>query len=135
MKVLFDSNVLFAAFTTNGFCEKLVDDAADQFEYVWSDSLRDELIESLSRKNKLGPATHAALSAFYQLCQIVEPKPFSKQICRDADDDVVLATAIAANVQFIVSGDDDLLVLKNFEGISILSPRQFFEWMEQNFKS
>ncbi len=135
MKVLFDSNVLFAAFTTNGFCEKLVDDAADQFEYVWSDSLRAELIESLLRKNKLGPATHCALSAFYQLCQIVEPKPLSHPVCRDADDNMVLATAIAAKANFIVTGDDDLLVLKKFEDISILSPRQFFEWMEQNFKS
>ena len=135
MRVLFDTNVLFAAFTGKGFCERLVDDAADQFEYVWSDILRDELIASLSRKTKLGPATSTALSAFYQLCEIVEPKLLSSPVCRDADDDVVLATAITAKADFLVTGDDDLLVLKRFRDVSILSPRQFLEWMQQNIKS
>jgi len=39
----------------------------------------------------------------------------------------VLATALAGKADVIVTGDDDLLVLKRFRGIPIVSPRQFLE--------
>jgi len=45
-------------------------------------------------------------------------------VCRDPDDDEVLALAIAAQVDLIISGDDDLLVLQAFEGIPIVNPAQ-----------
>jgi putative PIN family toxin of toxin-antitoxin system len=46
-------------------------------------------------------------------------------ICRDVDDDNVLACALAAKADYLVTGDADLLVLKNFRGIKIISPRDF----------
>ena len=42
----------------------------------------------------------------------------------DADDDVVIATAIAAGARLIVSGDSDLLVLHPFRGVPILTPAE-----------
>jgi predicted nucleic acid-binding protein len=45
-------------------------------------------------------------------------------VCRDPDDDQALALALAARVDLIVSGDDDLLALGSFEGIPIVSPAQ-----------
>jgi putative PIN family toxin of toxin-antitoxin system len=46
-------------------------------------------------------------------------------VCRDSDDDLILAYARDAVAGYVVTGDEDLLVLKNYEGISILSPREF----------
>jgi predicted nucleic acid-binding protein len=60
---------------------------------------------------------------------MVKPEPLPKRVCRDPDDDVVLATAVAGRADFIVTGDDDLLVLKRFRGIRILSPRQVLEML------
>ncbi|CAH1090963.1 putative toxin-antitoxin system toxin component, PIN family [Candidatus Nitrotoga sp. 1052] len=45
-------------------------------------------------------------------------------ISRDPDDDAVLACALAAQADFIVSGDADLLVLKQFQEIRIVTPDQ-----------
>jgi predicted nucleic acid-binding protein len=45
-------------------------------------------------------------------------------VCRDKDDDAVLALAVAAKVNIVISGDDDLLCLASFEGIPILTPAQ-----------
>lgn len=45
-------------------------------------------------------------------------------MCRDKDDDAVLALAIAAQADLVISGDDDLLCLGSFEGIAILNPAQ-----------
>lgn len=131
MRVVFDTNVLYAAFATKGFCEELVDEAAGECELIWSDTLREEFESLLARRHKIGVATRTALSAYVDLCEFVEPEPLGKRICRDKDDDVVLATGLAGKADVIVTGDDDLLVLKEFRGIRILSPRQFLELLDR----
>ena len=63
--------------------------------------------------------------------EIVAPAQFSGRVCRDKSDDVVLATAVTGKADLIVTGDDDLLVLKEFRGIRILSPRGFLELLDR----
>ena len=46
-------------------------------------------------------------------------------ICRNSDDDLILACARDTIADYVVTGDEDLLVLKNYEGISIVTPREF----------
>lgn len=46
-------------------------------------------------------------------------------VSRDVDDDVVLATAVAAGAALIVSGDQDLLVIGRYNAIDIVTPREF----------
>jgi putative PIN family toxin of toxin-antitoxin system len=60
-----------------------------------------------------------------------ESQPLPARVCRDEDDDVVLATALAGKADVIVTGDEDLLVLKKFRGIEILSPRQFLKLLDR----
>lgn len=48
-------------------------------------------------------------------------------VSRDPDDDAVLACALAAKADLIVSGDQDLLVLQAFEGIPIVTAAQALE--------
>jgi putative PIN family toxin of toxin-antitoxin system len=50
----------------------------------------------------------------WRLTEIVEPMPALEAIGRDPDDDLVLAVAIAARADLIVSGDADLLTLRRF---------------------
>lgn len=64
------------------------------------------------------------LAGVRQLAAIVDPPPLPQPVCRDPDDDKVLALAMAVNADLIISGDDDLLVLTNFEGIPIVTPAQ-----------
>jgi putative PIN family toxin of toxin-antitoxin system len=53
-------------------------------------------------------------------------------VCRDPDDDAVLACAKAAQVNLIVSGDQDLLVLQQFEGIAIVTAAHALEMLKLN---
>jgi uncharacterized protein len=62
--------------------------------------------------------------SYSALCEIVSPAPLAQPVCRDPDDDAILACAKAANANLIVSGDKDLLVLGTFEGIPILTAVQ-----------
>jgi putative PIN family toxin of toxin-antitoxin system len=47
------------------------------------------------------------------------------QVVRDPNDDFVLATAIKAQADYLVTFDNDLLVLKNHNGIEIVTPGDF----------
>lgn len=58
---------------------------------------------------------------YRRLAYIVEPQPLSVPTCRDPDDDHVLACAIAARADLIVTRDLDLLDLKTFQNIPILA--------------
>ena len=90
----------------------------------------DELDVTLQRKFKITPATAAFLKAFRQHTRLVKPRALPKPICRDSDDDLVLATAVAAGANLVVAGDNDVLVLKRYGGVTIVSPRRFLERLD-----
>ncbi|MGH2586721.1 MAG: putative toxin-antitoxin system toxin component, PIN family [Dehalococcoidia bacterium] len=60
----------------------------------------------------------------------------SIHVCRDADDDAVLETAVLGNVDVVVSGDKDVLAdpeavrLLAEHGIEVWTVRQFVDWLE-----
>ena len=60
------------------------------------------------------------------LAEVIDPPPLAQPVCRDKDDDAVLALAMAmaAQADLVISGGDDLLSLISFEGIPILMPAQ-----------
>jgi predicted nucleic acid-binding protein len=63
------------------------------------------------------------------LAEIVEPAGLSGQISPDADDDFVLATALAARAELIVSRDKHLRNLKHFHRIPILDATDALRWI------
>ena len=131
MRVVFDTNVLYAAFAAKGFCEEVVDEGAGGCDIVWSHSMKNELESLLARRHEIGVATRVALEAYVDLCEFVEPEPLNERVCRDEDDDVVLATALAGKADVFVTGDEDLLVLKKFRVTRILSPRGFLQLLDR----
>lgn len=52
-------------------------------------------------------------------------------VCRDPDDNVVLAAASEGKCEYLVTGDKDLLVLREFQGVQIIRPRDFMDMMER----
>jgi putative PIN family toxin of toxin-antitoxin system len=64
------------------------------------------------------------LSWIERKAQVYEPAPVGKQRTRDPDDDPFLACALASGAKFIVSRDNDLLVLGKPYGIEVLTPSQ-----------
>jgi putative PIN family toxin of toxin-antitoxin system len=128
--VVLDTNVLVAALVAEGLCREVVHRVIRMRGVATSRPLLDELDTTLQRKFKVTPATTAFLKAFRELARVVELIPLEKAVCRDLDDDLVLATAVAADANLIVTGDDDLLVLGTYEGIAIVSPRRLLELLD-----
>jgi predicted nucleic acid-binding protein len=48
-------------------------------------------------------------------------------VCRDPKDDFILECAVLGNADVIVTGDKDLLALGEYEGIRIVTPRQYLD--------
>lgn len=91
-----------------------------------------ELGEQLVSKGKFTRAeAKEVVDAVRKDAEQVSPAHLAKRVCRDPDDDWILATAVAGSADLIVTGDKDLLVLRRFQGIPIVTPRGFLELLEQ----
>jgi putative PIN family toxin of toxin-antitoxin system len=128
MIVVFDTNVLIAAIVTEGICSKLLRRArAGEFSLISCPFLLKELRRVLSKKLRLGQedlalALEATSEAFGQ---VLDHSVKIKDICRDVDDDNVIACAVAAKADYLVTGDSDLLEIKTCRGVKIITPRDF----------
>jgi len=131
VRVLLDTNVLVAALVARGVCTDLVGHCVRQHLVVSSQPLLDEFRDVLTRKlRQRAVDVRAALRLFEETFTLVIPVVI-EPICRDRDDDVVLATALAGKCVAVVTGDQDLLVLDPFRGIRVLAPTAFWKWESQ----
>ena len=86
----------------------------------------------LAKAIRAADETVESLIAHYQqLAHLVRPAPLTARISRDLDDDHVIACAIAARADFIVSGDHDLLDLGAYRTIRIVSTAQALRLIAQ----
>jgi putative PIN family toxin of toxin-antitoxin system len=132
VKIVFDTNVLFAAFVTSGLCSELYETARDLGAIRVSRFILDELGEKLATKAGLTKSeVDAVLAMVRRDSAAVETGPPDHSVCRDPDDEWILATALAVEADCILTGDKDLLVLDSFRGIPIVSPRQCLERLQQ----
>jgi putative PIN family toxin of toxin-antitoxin system len=128
MRIVVDTNTAISGLLWSGQPRQIIDLVRARTHTVCvSVALLAELAEVIARP-KFAQRIHAAgLSAsalvqdYTRLAEIVEPAPLPQPVSRDPDDDVVLATALAANALLIVSGDRDLLDLGSFSDIRILN--------------
>ena len=128
MKVVFDANVLVSAFATEGVCSKLLGRARRrQFQLITCPFILKEfeavlLKKLLATKGETRQVLRILAEAISALVQPVQPV---SGICRDPDDDHILSCAIAASADYLVTGNSDLLELREFRGTRIVAPRDF----------
>ena len=129
MRVVFDTNVVLAAFITHGASAELFDHCLTEHTIICSPFILDEVADKLLNKFHFPKTKVDDLIRFLRSeVEIVEPSVLPKQVCRDADDDVILATALAARADCVLTGDSDLLDLKTYEGIAILKVGEFWKF-------
>ncbi|MBI5198437.1 MAG: putative toxin-antitoxin system toxin component, PIN family [Nitrospirae bacterium] len=125
---VFDTNVLIAAIITEGICSKLLHRARmGEFSLVSSPFIMKELRRILSKKFRL-PQEELALAMepiSEAISQVIEHNLKITDICRDTDDDNIIACAVAAKADYLVTGDSDLLEIKKYHGVKIITPRDF----------
>ncbi len=126
MKIVLDTNVVIAGFASRGLCESILELCLDSHRIVLSEELLDEIERNLRDKIKLPAGViDEIIRLLVEHGDMLEPASLPLDLCRDPDDVMILGLAVAAQADFIVTGDQDLLVLNEFCGIPIITPRSF----------
>lgn len=126
MKVVFDAGVVYAGAGWRGEAYLTLVSLARRRVTAHATvatlaELRD-LVKTRAFKCRHNPQT--ILEWYYQTVRLVNPTPLGKQRSRDLKDDPYLACALGAGAKWIISRDEDLLVLQKPFGISIITPRE-----------
>jgi len=139
VRIVADVNTLVSAFLWQGIPGKLLTLAEEEQIIIFtSTDLLSELDEVLRRPKfskqvqATGRTAKQILRDYKMLSTTVKAHKLKQKICRDTDDDSVLACALAAKADIIVSGDKDLLVLHPFQDIPILSPANVVRLLQRD---
>ena len=129
MRLVLDTNVLIAGFISHGVCSELLEHCVLCHKVVLSEFILDELTEKSTDKFRFtAREADAVLQLVKSRSELVSPSPLPSTICRDTDDDEVIAAAMAGRCASIITGDKDLLDLETVNNIRILQPSAFWEF-------
>ena len=132
MRIVMDANVVVAAFAARGLCESLVELCLGSHEILMSKPLLQEIGRNLAKKVKLNRRTVADIERLLRENSVVlKPAAVAADACRDADDLHVLGLVETGRADYLITGDDDLLMLKRFGRCRIVTPRQFWSLMHR----
>src|SRR5579872_3098211 len=130
MDIIIDTNVFISGIFWSGSPYKILKAWKNRkFVLVVSQDILDEYDRVSKALSKQYPKID--LSPFVELLtinsKIYVPYKLKEKISRDSDDDKFIACALAANVKFIISGDQDLLSICEYQGINIIKPADFLK--------
>ncbi len=128
MRVFLDTNVLVSGLATRGLCADVIRLVLAEHQVIIADVVMNELKRVLKHKIHLPGEQIQEILAFLE-SQTVQPKPISPFPIpvRDEDDQWVLASALAAKADVLVTGDKDLLdVAEEVRNLTITDPRGFW---------
>ncbi len=130
MKVFLDTNVLVSAFATRGLCADVFRLVALRHELLIGEVVLEELEAVLLTKLRVPePTVEELLQHLREHIVVPRPRTASIEVPSDPSDTWVLASAMAASADVLVSGDQDLLDLSPRVELEILTPRAFWNRM------
>ena len=127
--IVIDSNVWISALIFGGNPGKILKLFVDnKVEVVMSEEIMTELRRIIINKFPLFVNSLNLLEASLRKDTVfVQLGSITIDASRDVDDNRILETAYIGKAKYIISGDKDLLVLKKYEDIKILSPVDFLK--------
>jgi putative PIN family toxin of toxin-antitoxin system len=128
MKVVLDSNIFISSFYWKGPPRKVFDRITNGLDELYiTDEILKEIITVMA-----GKKFNTSLAEISEYIKIIEsysikllPKNKPTEISRDRDDNKILQCAIDGSVEFIITGDNDLLVLKEYNNVKIINPHEY----------
>ncbi len=139
-RAVLDTSVLVSAFLTpNGSVVRLLrEPARSQYQLCLSEYILTETAETLLSKTRLRNYAYEDMNVrdFIRWLMIhaemTTGLPAIRAVPNDPKDDPIIATAVAAKADYLVTGDRaHLLPIGQYEGIRIISPREFFNILNQ----
>ena len=139
-RAVLDSSVLVSAFLTphGSVVQLLREPVLSLYDLYLSEYILTETAETLLGKSKLrknfsysDEDVREYVRWLLTQAEMVTDLPALKVVVADPKDDPVIATAVAARAEYLITGDRvHLLALREYDGIRIVSPREFLEILE-----
>jgi uncharacterized protein len=135
-RAVLDSSVLVSAFLTpHGSVVRLLrEPARSQYQLCLSEYILTETAETLLSKTRLRNYAYADTNVHDFIrwllphAEMTASLPTLRAVPNDPKDDPIIATAVAAKADYLVTGDRaHLLPIGQYEGIRIVSPREFLD--------
>jgi len=128
VKLLIDTNVIISGITARGHSFEVIKDSTYRHEIYYTEHLLEEIQRILSTKFSLSNDV-INFSIFIIKRDFIKGKTADKieNVCRDPDDNQILADALVNEIEVIITGDGDLLDLKSYKGIKIIRPREYWK--------
>ena len=128
MRVFLDTNVLVSAFATRGLCADLFQALLADHAPIVSETVLSVLETALRAKFRHSAESAAERAEFLRrTCEVAPPAKPRLLAGIDAKDRKVIADALAASVDALVTGDQAMLALRAVESMAVMSPRQVWE--------
>lgn len=144
LRLVLDTNVVVAGLLWNGPPRRLIEWAieGEKLELFSSPVLLDELAHTLgyakfsTRIAGFATSVGALVAQYAALVSLVVPASVPRVVAGDADDDHVIAAAVAARAELIVTGDrKHLLPIGTHQGIAIVTAREVVDRIEATRKT
>ena len=129
MRIVVDTNVIASAVYFGGKPYDLLKLIMEEkVSAIASKEIVDEYEEILARLQHKFPKLSKSIPFQEIVGKLTVIKVSSDiRICRDSEDDKFISCAVDGRCIYIVSGDNDLLSLKDYDGIEIITVAKFFE--------
>jgi len=144
IKAVFDTNLLVSAFLSRdnpgGVSLELLRFAREgMFQLLLSPDIIAETLATVVGSQRARQRYGYTPTMAAQFCDslfavatiVVNPPPTPGAVPRDPEDDKIIACAVAADVQYLVTRDDDMLSLQKYESIRIIPPEEFLHIVRQ----
>jgi len=133
MKVVLDTNIFISSFFWGGNPRKLMTRIIEGKDILFvSNEILHEVFSVMARPKF--NVNHRQIIHFIDSIEEISCRVtllgIIQGVCRDSDDDKILECAVLGNVDFIISGDNDLLSLKVFQGIPIMAASEYIDKVE-----
>jgi uncharacterized protein len=128
VKIVLDTNVLISGIFWGGHPKTILEMVVKGSIKVYAtEPIVKEYFRIIEKIGKKNPTiVNEWKMLLLDLLNIIETNEKIK-VCRDEYDDMFIECAMACGAKYIVSGDDDLLILKKYEKILIITPKQYLD--------
>jgi len=130
MRVVIDTNVFVSGVFWKGPPAAVLEAWRDgRIELVLSPAILDEYQRVGTELNRLFPAIdlNPILGMLALNSRMMQDSELPERLCSDPADDKFIAAAVAANADYVVSGDKALLKVREYRGVRIVAPSTFVQ--------
>jgi putative PIN family toxin of toxin-antitoxin system len=126
VRIVIDTNVLVSGIFWGGIPKRVIEFWRDgHVDLCVTQAVLQEYLRIIEKMGKHDPGLVQEWKDFLSEHALLVDPTVAIALCRDASDNRFLECAAAGRASFLVTGDDDLLSLRNLWTTSIVSPRQF----------